>query len=440
MNISIIGTGYVGLVTGACLSDFGLNVTCVDNDESKINMLNNGEIPIFEPGLKELVEKNSKEGRLSFTTNLSESVLKSKVIFIAVGTPSNEDGSADLDNVKAVARLVAETMKDSSDYKVIVTKSTVPVGTGDELYKIVNDIVGDISFDVVSNPEFLKEGSAIEDFMEPDRVVVGSSSEDAFKVMKEVYAPLMSEGVPFVFTDRPSSELIKYASNAFLATKVTFINEMANVCESLGADISVVAKGMGLDSRIGTKFLHPGPGFGGSCFPKDTRAVSRFASEAGLDAEIVNAVIDVNSKRIDLMVNKIKDALGGSVEGKTLGVLGLTFKPNTDDVRESPAVSIVSELLDGGAKVRAFDPEGMELSKDMLKGDITYCENSYNAAEGSDCLIVLTEWNQFKVLDLEKVKGLLNSPHIIDLRNVYRVEDMGKLGFKYNSVGRKSLL
>lgn len=446
MNICIIGSGYVGLVTGACLADFGLNVTCVDNDKNKIDKLNKLEIPIYEPGLKELIEKNSKEGRLIFTTDLRLSVQKSKVVFIAVGTPSKVDGSADLDNVKSVAKLIAEAIKDSgserdySDYKVIVTKSTVPVGAGDQIYKIIKGIVGDALFDVVSNPEFLKEGTAIEDFMEPDRVVVGSTSEKAFAVMKEVYAPLLSEGVPFVFTDLRSSELIKYASNAFLATKVTFINEMADICEKLGADISVVSKGMGLDNRIGSKFLHPGPGFGGSCFPKDTRAVSRFASEVGLDAEIVNAVIDINNKRINLMVDKIKSALGGTVDDRTIGVLGLTFKPNTDDVRESPAVSIVNSLLEQGAKVRAFDPEGMELAKGELSGDIFYSDNAYSAAEGSDCLVVLTEWNQFKVIDLEKVKGLLKRPLIVDLRNIYRVEDMERLGFNYHSVGRESLV
>ncbi len=439
MNICVIGSGYVGLVTGACLADFGLNVTCVDNDKNKIDKLNKLEIPIFEPGLKELIEKNSNEGRLKFTIGLADSVVKSQVIFIAVGTPSNEDGSADLDNVKSVAGLIAEAIKGSSkdDYKVIVTKSTVPVGTGDELYKIIKGIVGDTLFDVVSNPEFLKEGTAIEDFMGPDRVVIGSSNEKSFSVMKEVYAPLLSEDVPFVFTDLRSSELIKYASNAFLATKVTFINEMANICEKLGADISVVSKGMGLDRRIGSKFLHPGPGFGGSCFPKDTRAVSRFASEVGVEAEIVDAVIDVNNKRIGLMVDRIKSALGGTVDGRIIGVLGLTFKPNTDDVRESPAVSVVNKLLESGAKIRAFDPEGMELAKGEISGDISYLENAYSAAEGSDCLVVLTEWNQFKVIDLEKVKELLKTPLIVDLRNVYRVEDMVRLGITYHSIGRQ---
>lgn len=447
MNISVIGSGCVGLVTGACLSDFGLTVTCVDSDVEKIRMLNSGETPIYEPGLKELINKNTKAGRLYFTTDLAEAVKNSKVVFIAVGTPSQEDGSADQRNVLVVANMIAEAMRDSDcsdDFKVIVTKSTVPVGTGDKIEEIIKSIAGDSSFDVVSNPEFLKEGGAIEDFMEPDRVVIGvgsngSSSDEAVSVMKEVYAPLISKDIPFVFTKRPSAELIKYASNAFLATKVTFINEMASICEKLDADISVVAKAMGLDSRIGIKFLNPGPGFGGSCFPKDTRAVVHFAKEHGVSSEIVEAVIDVNKKRTSLMVEKVKHALGGDLKGKTVGVLGLTFKPNTDDVRESPAISIVAELISEGVNIKAFDPEGMEPAKNALSEDVYYGTDAYSVAGDSDCLLVLTEWNQFKIIDLEKIKGLMKTPVIVDLRNIYRIKDMRRIGFKYYPVGRLSV-
>ncbi|MBI2411618.1 MAG: UDP-glucose/GDP-mannose dehydrogenase family protein [Deltaproteobacteria bacterium] len=434
MNICVIGTGYVGLVTGTCFADFGVNVSCVDKDVSKIEMLRRGEIPIYEPGLKELVDKNINEKRLTFTTDLSDAIKKSLVIFIAVGTPPREDGSADLSYIEEVARTIAENL---NGYKVIVTKSTVPVGTGSLIEKIISsEQRGEFKFDVASNPEFLREGSALEDFMRPNRVVIGARSPQAVAIMKDLYSPLYLIETPFVVTDIETSELIKYASNAFLATKISFINEMANICERVGADIHMVARGMGLDHRIGPKFLHPGPGYGGSCFPKDTMAITRIAKAHGYTFRIVEAVIDVNDRQREIMIGKIR-TLAGGLKGKKFGVLGLAFKPNTDDIRESPAMDIVAHLVSEGATVKAYDPAGMENAKRVVKAGVTFCNDSYEVAEGSDALILMTEWNQFRKLDLARIKTLLKEPRIVDLRNVYEPEAMAKLGFEYVSVGRK---
>ena len=433
MNICVIGTGYVGLVTGTCFADFGVNVSCVDKDVEKINMLKRGEIPIYEPGLKELVEKNALEKRLTFTTDLSEAIKKSLVIFIAVGTPPKGDGSADLSYIEEVARTIARNL---NGYKVIVTKSTVPVGTG----KLIESIIekeqgGDHKFDVVSNPEFLREGSAVEDFMRPNRVVLGARSEQAIAIMKDLYSPLYLIETPFVITDIETSELIKYASNAFLATKVSFINEVANICEKVGADVHMVAKGMGLDNRIGSKFLHAGPGYGGSCFPKDTMAITRIARSNGYVFKIVEAVVEVNEEQRDRMIEKIK-ALTGELGGKVIGLLGLAFKPNTDDIRESPAMDIAERLLDAGALIKVYDPASMENARKVLPESVTFCNDAYEVAEGSDALVILTEWNQFRKLDLGRVKNTLKSPKIIDLRNIYDPAAMQKMGFEYACVGR----
>ncbi|MBI5810009.1 MAG: UDP-glucose/GDP-mannose dehydrogenase family protein [Deltaproteobacteria bacterium] len=433
MNICVIGTGYVGLVTGTCFADFGVNVACVDKDAAKIEQLKRGEIPIYEPGLKELVSKNISEKRLTFTTDLGESIKKSLVIFIAVGTPQREDGSADLSYVEEVARAIAKNL---NGYKVIVTKSTVPVGTG----SVIEDIItkgqtGGNKFDVASNPEFLREGSAIEDFMRPDRVVMGARSPQAIAILKDLYSPLYLIETPFVITDIETAELIKYASNAFLAAKVSFINEMSNICEKVGADVHMVAKGMGLDKRIGPKFLHPGPGFGGSCFPKDTMAITNIARKHGCQFRIVEAVIEVNERQKEHMIEKIKNLAGG-LKGKKVAVLGLAFKPNTDDIRDSPAVYIVERLVQEGALVHAYDPAGMENAKRTLTKGVTYSADPYDAAKGSDVLIILTEWNQFRKLDLARIKALLKSPKVADLRNVYDPASMRGMGFEYVSVGR----
>lgn len=433
MNICVIGTGYVGLVTGTCFADFGVNVSCVDKDASKIGSLKQGEIPIYEPGLKELLDKNVSQGRLAFTTDLAEGIKKSLVIFIAVGTPPKEDGSADLTYIEEVARAIAKNL---NGYKVIVTKSTVPVGTG----KLIEDIIskeqtGGHNFDIASNPEFLREGSAIEDFMRPDRVVIGAKSQQAVAILKDLYSPLYLIETPFVITNIETAELIKYASNAFLATKVSFINEMANICERAGGDVHMVAKGMGLDKRIGSKFLHPGPGYGGSCFPKDTLAINSIAKGLGYDFKIVGAVIDANHRQRELMVAKIRTAAGG-LKGKTIAALGLAFKPNTDDIRDSPALYIVERLVEEGASVRAYDPAAMDNTKAVLKKGVTYCVDSYEAAAGSDCLVILTEWNQFRKLEFSRIKGLLKSPCVIDLRNIYDPVQMKAQGFTYVSVGR----
>lgn len=432
MNICVVGTGYVGLVTGACFAEFGLKVTCVDNDVSKIDMLKAGKIPIYEPGLEEMVGKNVKSGHLSFTTDISGAVQKALVVFIAVGTPPRQDGSADLSYVEKVAESIAENM---NGYKVIVTKSTVPVGTGEKIRSIVSQSQREkVDFDIASNPEFLREGSAIEDFMHPNRVVIGANSDQAMAIMKDLYSPLYLIETPFVLTNVETAEMIKYASNAFLATKISFINEIANICELVGADVHKVAVGMGLDNRIGSKFLHPGPGFGGSCFPKDTQAIVRIAKEHGYDFEIVNSVLKVNDMQRLRMVDKIKDVLG-ELDGKTIAVLGLSFKPNTDDMRDSPAVVIIEELKKLGASIRAYDPVAMEEAKKVITG-IDYCEGPYDCSEGADALVILTEWNQFRILDIQKLRHLLKEPVMFDLRNVYEPAKMRSEGFRYVCIGR----
>ena len=437
MHICVVGTGYVGLVTGACLADFGMDVTCVDKDETKIAMLNRGEIPIYEPGLDTLVAKNCKADRLRFTTDVAEGVRNALVIFIAVGTPPKEDGSADLTYVLQVARTIGENM---NGYKVVVTKSTVPIGTGKLIEDTINEVTGgECTFSVVSNPEFLREGSAIEDFMRPDRVVIGARDPQAVAIMKDIYSPLYLIETPFVITNVESSELIKYASNAFLATKITFINEVADLCERLGADVHHVAKGMGLDRRIGPKFLHPGPGYGGSCFPKDTQALADIARNAGQPFEIVETVVRVNDRVKERSVEKVRQALGGELSGRIVGLLGLAFKPETDDMRESPSIPLVRALVEGGATVKAFDPAAMDNAREVLPPEVTYCGDSYETAEGADALVIVTEWNQFRYLDLERIKGLLRRPVVVDLRNVYEPARMRQAGFEYTCVGRAAI-
>ena len=432
MDIAVIGTGYVGLVTGAGLADFGNDVTCVDIDVKKIEALKKGLIPIYEPGLDKLVSKNVNEGRLRFTTGLADAVKSARAIFIAVGTPPRPDGSADLRYVEEVARSIAQHMNGP---KLIITKSTVPIGTGRLIEKILGEAGKAELGSVVSNPEFLREGSAIEDFMKPDRVVIGASSREAAALMKEIYAPLHSLEIPFVVTNVESAELIKYASNGFLAVKITFINEIAQVCEKVGADVQDVARGMGLDSRIGPKFLQAGPGFGGSCFPKDTSAMADIARKYGYDFQIVDAVLRVNDDIKERMVAKIIESMGGSVSGKTIGVLGLAFKPETDDMRDSPAIAVIEGLQKQGALIRAYDPQGMPNSKAIFK-DVTYCDDAYQTAEGSDALVIATEWNEFRALNFDRVKKALAQPVVIDLRNVYDPARMAAEGFRYHSVGR----
>jgi UDPglucose 6-dehydrogenase len=432
MNICVIGTGYVGLVTGTCLAEFGMNVICVDNDQPKIDLLKQGKVPIFEPGLEDLVLKNMKEGRLSFSASIEEGVTQSLVIFIAVGTPSHDDGSADLRATEEVAKEIARYM---NGYKVIVVKSTVPVGTSRILKKLIQDHQDKpTAFDVVSNPEFQREGSAIEDFMRPDRVTIGAESEQAVAIMKDIYSALYLIETPFVITSLETAEMIKYAANAFLATKVSFINEIANLCETMGADVHHVAKAMGLDGRIGKKFLHPGPGYGGSCFPKDTRALLRMAKERGYSFKILDSVIHVNEEQKKRMVNKIKEK-AGDLRGKTIGILGLSFKPNTNDIRESSSISIIRDLLVMGAKVKAFDPVAMEESNAILP-EVEYGKDAYDVAEGCNVLVLATEWNQFRRLDLQRIKALMKAPIFIDLRNVYEPDQMKRLGFDYCGVGR----
>jgi UDPglucose 6-dehydrogenase len=433
MRIAMIGTGYVGLVSGACFSEFGLDVVCVDKDEAKIARLLDGEIPIYEPGLDQLVESNRKAGRLSFTTELAPAVAKADAVFIAVGTPSRRgDGHADLSYVFAAAKEIARAIE---RYTVVVTKSTVPVGTGREVARIIRAARPDAEFDVVSNPEFLREGSAINDFMRPDRVVIGTTSERAREQMRALYRPLYLIETPMVFTSIETSELIKYAANTFLATKITFINEIADLCELLGADVHDVARGIGLDGRIGRKFLHPGPGYGGSCFPKDTLALMRTAQDAGAPLRIVETVVAINDQRKKRMAQKIIDAVGGSVAGKTVAVLGLTFKPNTDDMRESPSLEIIPGLQKAGATVRAFDPEGMAEARKLLD-DVVWCDTAYECMGGADALAIVTEWNEFRALDLGRVKRLMRQPVLIDLRNVYDAETMTAAGFTYVCIGR----
>ncbi len=434
MHICVVGTGYVGLVTGACLADFGINVTCVDNDEDKIGKLLDGEIPIYEPGLDSLVEKNAKAGRLHFSTDLAPAIQHALAIFIAVGTPPKEDGSADLSYVVQVAEAIADNL---NGYKVVVTKSTVPIGTGQLIEKIIRERGnGAHPFSVVSNPEFLREGSAIADFMRPDRVVIGARDPQAVAIMKDIYSPLYLIETPFVITNVESSELIKYASNAFLATKITFINEVAELCDRLGADVHHVAKGMGLDKRIGPKFLHPGPGYGGSCFPKDTQAMSEIAREAGRPFEIVETVISVNERIKRRAVERVHEAIGEDLDGKVVAILGLSFKPETDDMRESSSIPIVTALMAGGASVRAFDPVAMDNARAMLPEGVQFCEDSYDAADGADAMIIATEWNQFRSLDMERVRSLLRQPVVVDLRNLYNPKRMQEQGFQYFSVGR----
>lgn len=437
MHIAVVGSGYVGLVTGACLADFGMYVTCVDNDVSKIEMLKRGEIPIYEPGLEAIIAKNVKDGRLCFTTELRDAVETALAVFIAVGTPPQEDGSADLRYVVQVAEAIADYM---DGYKVVVTKSTVPIGTGQLIEKVIKERNGRFPFSVVSNPEFLREGSAIADFMRPDRVVIGARDPQAVAIMKDIYAPLYLIETPFVITNVESSELIKYASNAFLATKITFINEVARLCELLGADVHHVARGMGLDGRIGPKFLHPGPGYGGSCFPKDTKAVTEIARHAGCPFEIVETVVKVNEDIKRRMIGKVREACGGSVAGLTLGVLGLAFKPETDDMREAPCLPILEALAPEAGAIRVFDPAAMDNARPMLPAGITYCEDAYDAAQGADCLVIMTEWNQFRSLDLVRLRGALRVPRIVDLRNVYEPERMREHGFEYESVGRAATI
>ncbi len=434
MHICVVGTGYVGLVTGACLADFGMDVTCVDKVADKIDMLNRGEIPIYEPGLDTLVAKNAQAGRLHFTTDLASAIKQALAVFIAVGTPPKEDGSADLSYVVQVAEAIAANL---NGYKVVVTKSTVPIGTGQMIEGIIRERTGGHHpFSVVSNPEFLREGSAIGDFMRPDRVVIGARDPQAIAIMKDIYSPLYLIETPFVITNVESSELIKYASNAFLATKITFINEVAGLCERLGADVHHVAKGMGLDKRIGPKFLHPGPGYGGSCFPKDTQALADIARNADLPFEIVETVISVNDRVKERTAQKVLDALGGDAEGSTVAVLGLSFKPETDDMRESPAIPAVCRLVEAGATIRAFDPAAMDNAREVMPENVQYCDNAYHAAEGADALVILTEWNQFRSLDLDRLKKLLARPLVVDLRNVYDPSKMAEKGFEYHGVGR----
>ncbi len=434
MNICVVGSGYVGLVTGACLADFGMHVVGVDKDAAKVKALCEGKVPIYEPGLDTLVQKNMDEGRLRFSTDLPSAILEAQAIFIAVGTPPKSDGSADLKFIREVAASIAEHL---NGYKVIVTKSTVPIGTGKMIESILREGTGGHHpFAVVSNPEFLREGSAIEDFMHPDRVVIGTRDPRAIEMMLDVYSPLAAADVPFVTTDVESAELIKYASNGFLATKISFINEVAELCEAIGANVDVVARGMGLDNRIGPKFLHPGPGFGGSCFPKDTMAVAQIAREQGLQFRIIEAVLEVNEAVKSRMVDKVTAALG-SVGGKTVAVLGLSFKPNTDDIRESPALAVLKGLLDGGATVRAFDPEAMSACKPLYPS-VEFCENAYEAARGAEALVLCTEWNQFRKLELDRLHELLARPLVIDLRNLYEPEKMAAANFEYISVGRPS--
>lgn len=436
MRIAMIGTGYVGLVSGACFSEFGTNVVCVDKDSTKIDKLHDNIMPIFEPGLDKLVENNVSGGRLEFTTDLKTAVKGADAVFIAVGTPTRRgDGHADLSYVYAAAKEIAEAM---DGYTVVVNKSTVPVGTGDEVEKIIRETRPDAEFDVVSNPEFLREGSAIEDFMRPDRVVIGAESDRAQEVMRQLYRPLHLIETPILFTERRTSELIKYAANTFLAAKITFINEIADLCEQVGADVQAVSKGIGLDGRIGKKFLHAGPGYGGSCFPKDTLALVRTAQQYDSPLKIIETVVDVNAARKKKMADKVVQACGGSVEGKKIAVLGVAFKPNTDDMRDSPSLDIIPALQEGGAQIAAFDPEAMEEAKELLS-NVDWKDNSYDTMDGADALVIITEWNEFRLLDLTRVKELLKAPVMVDLRNIYNRQEMKDAGFEYTCVGRPKL-
>jgi UDPglucose 6-dehydrogenase len=442
MKIGVVGTGYVGLVSGTCFAEFGIDVTCLDKDTSKIERLKKGEIPIYEPGLEDLVAKQVKAGRLSFTTSLADALDGADAVFIAVGTPAREDdGHADMKYVHAAAREIAQTM---SGYTVIVTKSTVPVGTAREIKAIIDEELakrGDASveFDVCSNPEFLREGAAINDFLRPDRVVIGVDSDRAAEVMRHLYRPLYINETPMVITTPETSELIKYAGNAFLATKITFINEIANLCEKVGANVQEVAKGIGLDGRIGKKFLHAGPGYGGSCFPKDTLALTQIGQKHNAPQNIVETVVWVNTERQRSMAERVIDACGGDVKGKRIGILGLSFKPNTDDMREAPSLQIIPILQDDGAHIAAFDPIAMNEAKKELK-DIEWCEDSYEVAKGADALVIITEWNEFRALSLTKLGEIMKTKCLIDLRNIYKPEELAERGFHYVSIGRKEVL
>jgi len=433
MRVAMIGTGYVGLVSGACFADFGHTVVCVDKDVSKIDRLHQNIMPIYEPGLDALVATNVKGGRLSFATDGAEAIRAADAVFIAVGTPSRRgDGHADLSYVYAAAEEIADLM---DGFTVVVTKSTVPVGTGDEIERIIRERRPDADFAVVSNPEFLREGAAIGDFKRPDRVVVGTTDERARAVMAELYRPLNLNETPIMFTGRRTSELIKYAANAFLAMKITFINEIADLCEAVGADVQQVARGIGLDNRIGSKFLHAGPGYGGSCFPKDTLALVRTATDAGSPVRLIETTVTINDARKKAMADRVAEALGGDLKGKTVALLGLTFKPNTDDMRDAPSLDVAPALIARGATVQAFDPEGMEEAARLLDG-VSFKDGPYDAVEGADAAVILTEWNQFRALDLDRVKLLLKQPILVDLRNVYRPDDMRARGFRYFSIGR----
>jgi UDPglucose 6-dehydrogenase len=436
MNIAVIGTGYVGLVTGACFAEFGIHVTCVDNDAAKLENLVAGKLPIFEPGLEEIVRRNRQAGRLHFTLDTGAAVKESLVVFIAVPTPPQPDGSTDLSYVDSVARAIGTSL---DGYKVIVTKSTVPVRTADRVRALIGEAAAEAgvdrpTFSVCSNPEFLREGSAVEDFMRPDRVVIGADDEHAVAILKDLYKPLNLIEVPFVITSVPSAEMIKHASNAFLATKITFINEIANLCEKVGADVHDVARAMGLDGRIGRKFLHPGPGYGGSCFPKDTLSLVNFSAEFGVRQHVVSAVVEANARQRERMLAKCEEMTGG-VRGKTVAVLGLSFKPNTDDVRLSPAIDVIRLLQQRGARIRSYDPQAMRTAARELEG-VEFCRDAYHAAEGADALVLATEWNEFRGLDLSRIKGALRAPVVIDMRNIYERRVMERLGFRYTGVGR----
>jgi len=435
MKVAVIGAGYVGVVTATGFAEFGNEVVCVDKIPEKVEMLRRGEIPFYEPGLQELVKKNIKEERLTFTTDTAQAIRDSLVIFIAVGTPPRGDGSADLSYVEAVAKEIAANL---TEYKVVVTKSTVPVGTSLKIKEIIEAHKNNSThFDVASNPEFLREGSAVYDFMHPDRVVIGTDSDAAKAILRDLYRPLYLRETPFIFTDLKTSELIKYASNSFLAMKISFINEIANLCDALGADVHVVAKGMGLDGRIGPKFLHPGPGYGGSCFPKDTLALLKMSQEAGYHFRLVDATVRVNEAQHQRAVDKIRQALGGELKGKIIAFLGLSFKPNTDDIRESPALKVAKELMAQGAILRVFDPAAMENASQILGEGCFYSKDSYEAAKGAEALVVATEWNQFRNLNLAKVKEVMKGNILVDLRNVYEPDKAKNLGFKYIGMGRR---
>ncbi len=433
MRVAMIGSGYVGLVSGACFADFGHHVTCVDKDESKIAALKRGETPIYEPGLTELIASNVEQGRLSFATDLKAAVSNAQAVFISVGTPSRRgDGHADLSYVYAAAREIAQAI---SDFTVVVTKSTVPVGTGDEVERVIRRERPDAEFAVVSNPEFLREGAAIRDFKHPDRIVVGTTEARAKEIMSELYRPLYLNAAPIMYTGRRTAELIKYAANSFLATKITFINEIADLAEKVGADVQEIARGIGLDNRIGSKFLHPGPGFGGSCFPKDLVALVKTSQDNAVPLRIIETVIAVNDQRKRAMARKVANALDGELRDRTISILGLTFKPNTDDMREAPSIPLITALQDMGAKVRAYDPAGMQQAQKVLE-NVTYCENAYDCAKGGDALVIVTEWEQFRALDLGRLRSAMARPIMVDLRNAYNAAQVKQAGFTYHGIGR----